>query len=55
MSLPRFKFLPKPGHIKLTIHKPIPPTTDGHDLTELMEKSREAIASALPQRPSASR
>ena len=53
--LPRFKFLPKPGHIKLTIHKPIPPTTDGHDLSALMEMSREAIASALPERPSSPR
>lgn len=45
--LPRFRFLPRPGHIKITIHKPIQPSGDGHDLTALMEQSREAIASAL--------
>lgn len=45
--LPRFKKLPVPGHIHLTIHKPIHPTANGHDLTRLMEESRAAIASAL--------
>lgn len=45
--LPRFKFLPRPGHIKITIHRPIPPAGNGHDLSALMEQSREAIASAL--------
>lgn len=45
--LPRFKFLPRPGHIKITIHRPIPPSGNGHDLSALMEQSREAIASAL--------
>lgn len=48
--LPRFKFLPRPGHIKITIHKPIQPSGNGHDLTALMEESREAIASVLPVR-----
>ena len=48
--LPRFKFLPRPGHIKITIHRPIQPSGDGHDLTALMEQSREAIASVLPLR-----
>ena len=46
--LPRFKKLPVPGTIRLTIHKPIPPSSDGHDLASLMEQSREAIASSLP-------
>ena len=45
--LPRFKKLPVPGHIRLTIHKPIHPASDGHDLASLMNESREAIASAL--------
>lgn len=45
--MPRFKKLPVPGHIKLTIHKPIFAPASGHDLPELMERSREAIASAL--------
>lgn len=46
--LPRFRLLPRPGHIRLTIHKPIPPTPGGHDLNTLMEESRKAIASAMP-------
>ncbi|WP_317130218.1 lysophospholipid acyltransferase family protein [Duncaniella dubosii] len=45
--LPRFKKLPVPGHIHLTIHKPILPSTDGHDLSRLMEESRSSIASVL--------
>lgn len=40
--------LPDPGRIHITIHEPIHPGADGHDLSELMEKSREAIASSLP-------
>ena len=38
-----------PGHITLTIHKPIYPGPDGHDQKRLMEESRRAIASALPE------
>ncbi|MCM1077261.1 MAG: 1-acyl-sn-glycerol-3-phosphate acyltransferase [Bacteroides sp.] len=45
--LPRFKLMPVPGHIHLTIHKPILPSPGGHDLGRLMEESREVIASAL--------
>ncbi len=45
--LPRFKKLPVPGHIYLTIHKPIQPSSDGHDLASLIEESREAIAGGL--------
>lgn len=48
--LPRFRFMPRPGHIYLTIHKPILPPTEGHDLTQLMESSREAIESGLRNR-----
>ena len=40
--------LPRPGHITLTIHRPIEPPEDGrYDVAELMSRSREAIASAL--------
>ncbi|MDE7444075.1 MAG: 1-acyl-sn-glycerol-3-phosphate acyltransferase, partial [Muribaculaceae bacterium] len=46
--LPRTGKLPHWGHITLTIHKPIEPTADGHDLSELMNESRQAILSALP-------
>lgn len=45
--MPRFKKLPRPGHIYLTIHKPIEPSMDGHDLERLMKESREAIVSGL--------
>lgn len=48
--LPRNAKLPKPGHITLTIHHPIEATESGHDLKELMEKSREAIISVLPEK-----
>lgn len=47
--MPRTALLPRPGHIKLTIHKPIHPSTDGHDLPRLMQESFDAISSALPE------
>lgn len=47
--MPRWAKLPRPGRIVLTIHKPITAGEEGHDLNELMEQSREAIASALPR------
>ncbi|MCM1505481.1 MAG: 1-acyl-sn-glycerol-3-phosphate acyltransferase [Muribaculum sp.] len=46
--MPRTAVLPHWGKITLTIHRPIMPGADGHDLHELMEQSRAAIASALP-------
>ncbi|MDE5728083.1 MAG: 1-acyl-sn-glycerol-3-phosphate acyltransferase [Duncaniella sp.] len=46
----RFDLLPRPGHIRLTIHKPIEPRSEGHDLSALMDESYCAIASALPER-----
>lgn len=45
--MPRSARLPRPGHITLTIHQPIVAPEGGHDLSELMERSREAVASAL--------
>lgn len=45
--MPRFRKLPRPGHISLTIHKPISPETDGHDLSRLMEESYRVIESGL--------
>ena len=48
--LPRTRLLPRPGHITLTIHEPIEaPASGRHELAELMTKSAEAIASALPE------
>lgn len=48
--MPKDAKLPRWGHITLTIHKPIFPQEDGHDMTQLMEQSYHAIASALPDR-----
>ena len=45
--LPRFKKMPVPGHICLTIHKPIHPSADGHDQARLMEESYREIESGL--------
>lgn len=47
--MPRSARLPRPGHITLTIHDPIMPADDGHDLPFLIDSTREAIATALPQ------
>lgn len=46
--LPRTSLLPRPGHIILTIHKPVFPPAEGHDVKQLMEQTRQAILSALP-------
>ena len=46
--LPRFKKLPVWGHIHLTIHRPIEPEADGHDINQLMDQSRNAIEESLP-------
>ena len=46
--LRRGSFLPRPGRITLTIHKPIEAPEGGrHELADLMDKSYKAIASAL--------
>ena len=46
----RTSAFPRPGHIHLTIHRPIIPPSEGtHDLTSLIDESRAAIASALPE------
>lgn len=44
----RGHILPHWGHIKLTIHKPIPPPTDEADRRRVIDESRAAVASALP-------
>lgn len=41
--------LPRPGHITLTIHKPILPKTGGHDTAALIKESRDAVVSALKE------
>lgn len=45
--LPRTKIFPNWGKITLTIHEPIHPDADGHDLPRLMDESKAAILSAL--------
>jgi len=47
--MPRQAVLPRWGTITLTIHRPIEAGADGHDPATLIEKSRQAIASALPE------
>lgn len=47
--MPRTSYLPRPGHITLTIHKPIAPPDDEADRAEVMESTRRAIESALPR------
>lgn len=47
--MPRSARLPRPGTIILTIHEPIIAPADGHKLEYLMEESRRAIASSLPE------
>lgn len=45
----RYSLMPRPGHIHLTIHKPIHPAPgQSHDLSQLMAQSAADIASALP-------
>ena len=46
--MPRFARLPRPGHIILTIHPPVMPEPEGHDLDKLRADTRAIIASALP-------
>lgn len=47
--MPRQNKVPHWGTITLTIHHPILAGSEGHDLTELMQQTRDAIASALPE------
>lgn len=46
--MPRTALLPRPGHITLTIHRPIEAPSDGYEMKSLIETSRQAILSALP-------
>lgn len=48
--LPRTSKLPRPGHIHLTIHKPILPGEQGHDMQQLISVSRQTIVETLPER-----
>lgn len=45
--MPRTRYVPRPGRIVLTIHKPIAPPADEADRAEVIEQTREAIESSL--------
>lgn len=45
--LPRFKKLPRWGHITLTIHPAVMAAPEGHDMTKLINGTHETIESAL--------
>lgn len=47
--LPRFRMLPVPGRIRLTIHKPIHAVDGQHDMAEVIKESYDAIRSSLPE------
>ena len=47
--LPRTTYNITPGKIILTIHEPIMPSAEGHDLDKVLKESYEKIQSALPQ------
>ncbi len=47
--MPRSARLPRPGHIDVTIHAPIEPGAEGHDLTTLISESRRVICEDLGQ------
>lgn len=48
--MPRFKRLPRPGRIILTIHPAINPPDNGYNQENLMAQTRTAIESSLPER-----
>lgn len=45
--MPRTRYVPRPGRIVLTIHKPIAPPADEADRAEVIELTRQAIESSL--------
>ena len=47
--MPRGAYLPRPGKIIITIHKPIMPVNGRHNTAEVMAASQQAILSALPE------
>lgn len=46
--MPRFKHIPRWGHIILTIHKPIEAVDGKHDLASLMTETFDVIHASLP-------
>lgn len=50
--MPRTTMIPRPGTITLTIHEPILPGEQGHELAPLMEASRRSVLAGLPYQKS---
>ena len=48
--MPRTSYIPRWGHITLTIHKPLPAPTDEASRNAIMAETRAVIASSLPER-----
>lgn len=48
--MPRTARLPRPGHITLTIHHPIAPSSSAEERNEAMEHTARTIREALPER-----
>lgn len=48
--MPRSAKLPRPGKITLTIHRPIMPSAEGHDMAQLIEESYRQVQSSLYER-----
>ena len=48
--MPRGSYLPRWGHITLTIHRPIAPPDDDASRAQVMEQTATTIKSALPER-----
>ena len=46
--MPRFRKTPRPGHITITIHKPIAPPDSPRSLIAVADESARTIAAALP-------
>lgn len=47
--MPRFRRIPRPGRITITIHRPVEPPAGGYRRDELMQTVYNVIASALPE------
>ena len=46
--MPRTTFIPRPGVIRLTIHRPIEAPRDEADRNRVIARSFEAVQSSLP-------
>ncbi len=51
--MPRTTVIPRPGTIDIIIHKPILPEADGHDLSTLIDSTRNVIVDSLSEKQEA--